>query len=103
MFKKTKEFNDIMQELKTTNLLSEVALFECFNDSMATFSYREDDIYHEFNFICDNSFFREMKISELLTLKRITYFSHYIYLNPNEKLETMAGVKWSSSDITGVN
>tara|TARA_R110000803_G_scaffold87420_1_gene154098 strand:- start:222 stop:533 length:312 start_codon:yes stop_codon:yes gene_type:complete len=103
MFKKTKEFNEIMQELKTTKLLSEVARFECFNDSTAVFSYTEDDIYHEFNVICDDTFFRDMKIFELLELERIAYFSHDIYDKPMNKLRRMGGNKWSSYDIIGLN
>ncbi len=101
MFKNTEEFEDIL--LHVNKLLEEVALFECYNDSIATFSYLEDDLYHEFKFNCDDTFWRDMKISELLNLKRITYFAHDIYSKDLEGLEKMGGIQWSCYDISRLN
>lgn len=103
MFKNTEQFNDIIQELKAEKILSEVARFECFDDSIATFSYTDADIYYEFNFVCDDTFFREMKISELLKLKRITYFNFGIYDKPIEEYRKMGGIKYSSYNTSGLN
>jgi hypothetical protein len=103
MFKKTKEFNKIMQELEAINILSKVAVFECFEDSVATFGYKDNETYHEFNFICDDGFTSEMKIEELLTLKRITYFNHCIFLEHPDKIEIIAEVMWSAYENSSLN
>ena len=104
MFNKTQEFSKIKKELETIKALDKWALFECYMDSVATFGFREDSTYHQFNIICDDSFSREMLISDLLELKRITFFSHTVFLEQSRKAdEKIASVYWSMYENSGLN
>jgi hypothetical protein len=104
MFNKTLEFNKIKKELETIKVLDKWALFECYADSVATFGFRENSTYHQFNIICDEGFSREMMISDLLELKRITFFSHTIFLEQKRKAdEQIASVSWSMYENIGLN
>jgi hypothetical protein len=44
-----------------------------------------------------------MKIEELLTLKRITYFNHCIFLDHPDKIEIIAEVMWSAYENSSLN
>lgn len=104
MFKKTHEFRKIKKELETIKALNKWASFECYIDSIATFGFRENSTYHQFNIICDDGFSREMMISDLLDLKRITFFSHTIFLEQQRKAdEQIASVSWSLYENSGLN
>lgn len=104
MFNKTYEFQKIKKELETIKALDKYALFECYIDSIATFGYRENGTYHQFNVICDDGFSREIQISDLLELKRITYFSHTVFLEQSRKAEEkVASVSWSMYENSGLN
>ena len=104
MFNKTHEFRKIKKELETIKALNKWALFECYIDSIATFGFRENSTYHQFNIICDDGFSREMMISDLLDLKRITFFSHTIFLEQQRKAdEQIASVSWSLYENSSLN
>lgn len=104
MFKITPEFRKIKKELETIKVLNKIALFECYADSIATFGFRENSTYHQFNIICDDYFLREMMISDLLDLKRITFFSHTIFLEQQGKdEEQIASVSWALCENNGLN
>jgi hypothetical protein len=104
MFNKTHEFRKIKKELENIKALNKWALFECYIDSIATFGFRENSTYHQFNIICDDGFSREMMISDLLDLKRITFFSHTIFLEQQKKAdERIASVSWSIYENSGLN
>ncbi len=104
MFNKTHEFRKIKKELETIKALNKWALFECYGDSVATFGFSENSTYHQFNIICDDSFSREMMISDLLELKRITFFSHTIFLMQSRKAdEQIASVSWSMYENSCLN
>ncbi len=104
MFNKTQEFKTIKKELEKVKALDEYALFECFGDSIATFGYRDGGTYHQFCVICDDHFSREIQISDLLELKRISFFSHAIFLEQQRKAdELIASVTWSINDYIGLN
>ena len=104
MFKRSEEYAKIKKELEIIKALNKWALFECYIDSIATFGFREDSTYHQFNIICDDIFSRGMMISELLDLKRITFFSHTIFLGQQKKAdERIASVSWSMYENSGLN
>lgn len=104
MFKITKEFHKIKKELETIKALDKWAVFECYIDSVATFGFRENSTYHQFNIICDDGFSYTMMISDLLELKRITFFSHTIFLEQSRKAdEQIASVSWSMYENSGLN
>jgi hypothetical protein len=104
MFNKTYEFQKIKKELETIKALDKYALFECYGDSIATFGYCENGTYHQFCVICDDDFSREIQISDLLELKRITFFSHTIFLEQQRKVdEQIASVSWSMYENSGLN
>jgi hypothetical protein len=104
MFNKTYEFQKIKKELEAINALDEYALFECYGDSIATFGFRKYSAYHQFCVICHDSFSREIQLADLLELKRITFFSHAVFL---EKLgtadERLDSVSWSMYESSGLN
>jgi len=82
MFKKSEEYQEIVKELNLNNVINQNAHFICYNDSMATFGvYDTDESYHEFNIICDDCFFNQMLVDELLHLDRIVFFEYAIYLD----------------------
>lgn len=106
MFKITPEFRKIKKELETIKALNKIALFECYADSIATFGFRENSNYHQFNIICDDCFLflREMMISDLLNLKRITFFSYTIFPEQQGKdEEQLVSVSWSLHENNGLN
>jgi hypothetical protein len=104
MFNKTYEFQKIKKELITIKALDKYALFECYGDSIATFGFRENSTYHQFCVICDDDFSREIQISDLLELKRITFFSHTVFLEQSRKPdERVASVYWSMYENSGLN
>lgn len=102
MFNKTYKFQKIKKELET--ILEKYAIFECYGDSIATFGFYEDRVYHQFCVICDDSFSREIQICDLLELKRITFFSHTVFLTqPRKADEKVASVTWSMYENSGLN
>lgn len=102
MFKESEEYAKIKKELETINLINEVAAFESFADDIFTFSFEEDDIMHEFNIICDDVILKDMSIESLLELKRVSYFSHSIFLrNKYDDFSLEARVTWSLTDPHG--
>jgi hypothetical protein len=104
MFSKTKEFQKIKTELEVIKALDKWALFECYGDSIATFGLRDCGTYHQFDIICNDSFSREIIISDLLNLKGITFFSHTIFLEqPKKADEQIASVSWSMYDKINLN
>jgi hypothetical protein len=103
MFNKTYEFQKIKKELETIKVLDDWALFECYGDSIATFGLRKDGAYHQFNVICDDSFSREIMISDLLELKRVTFFSHAIFLKSEKADKKIASVTWSFYENNSLN
>ena len=104
MFNKTYEFQKIKKELETIKALDKYALFECYDDSIATFGFREDSTYHQFCVICDDSFSREIQVSDLLELKKITFFSHTVFLQqPRIADEIVASVSWSMYENSLLN
>ena len=104
MFNKTYEFQKIKKELFTIKALDKYALFECYGDSIATFGFRENSTYHQFCVICDDDFSREIHVSDLLELKRITFFSHTVFLEQSRKPdERVASVSWSMYENSGLN
>jgi hypothetical protein len=104
MFNKTYEFQKIKSLFLQLKALDKYALFECYGDSIATFGYSENGTYHQFCVICDDDFSREIQISDLLELKRITFFSHTIFLEQPRKVdEQIASVSWSMYENSGLN
>ena len=104
MFNKTYEFQKIKKKLETIKALDKYALFECYGDSIATFGFRENSTYHQFCVICDDSFSREIQVSDLLELKRITFFSHSIFLEQSRIAdERVTSVSWSMYENSGLN
>ena len=104
MFNKTYEFQKIKKELNTIKAMEKYALFECYGDSIATFGFVQKSTYHQFCLICDDNFSREIMISDLLDLKRITFFSHTVFLQQQQKADEKIGcVTWSMYENSGVN
>ena len=87
MFNKTEEYKLIKRELEVIKSINKIAKFSCFGDSIITYSLKDGAINHEFNIIADDTFFYEMTIIDLLSLKRITYFSHSIYFDNKKEAE----------------
>jgi hypothetical protein len=76
------KLEQIKKEFDLLGILNDEARFECYDsgDSIACYSITNKSIYHEINVICDNtSYFRDMKIIDILNLKDIDYLDHAIY------------------------
>ena len=78
----------IKQELKIRDIdiYNQIAKFVCFSDNVFTYVYtihmsELNTEKHEFCFICDDILLSEMTIENLLNLKRLSFFSHRVYLN----------------------
>lgn len=94
MFQKTYEFKQVKREMMQINALNKYSQFECFSDNIATFSYIDGDVYHEFSIITDDNFDKSMLIFDLLNLKNISYFQHKIYIKNNNFYEKIGGLTW---------
>ena len=104
MFNLTEEYRLIKNELTALNSFDEYAIFECYADSIFTFSFTLSDIYCQINFSCDDSFSREIQISDILELKRISYFSLSVFsIEKNKAEELIKEISWSMNFKVGIN
>ena len=85
MFKKSREYAEILEEIKHCNILHKYAKFMCYSDNIFTYHLIFEDLKHEFNIIAESeTFLDDMFVSELLDLKRVNYFEHTIYDNRDD-------------------
>ena len=104
MYQSTHQYSTTKKMLSDIHILYEYASFESYNDSIFTFGYTEDNNYHQFNVICDDMLLSEMMCSELIELKRITYFSHSIFIQYDlEPDHLLSENVWSMHDVNGLN
>jgi len=95
-FNQSEEYKYIISDLKQFDIINDVCTFECFTDGIATFSLIKDKFYHEFSFITDRDFMREMEVDELLTLKGLIFFGHRIFnYENNECNEFLDSITWT--------
>jgi hypothetical protein len=78
MFRKTKEYNTIITEIKKNKILLKEANFECYTDETAIYSVYEDGLHHEFAIMTD-TFFDHMKVESLLNSPKVKLFSYSVF------------------------
>jgi hypothetical protein len=104
MFKITSEYKKIKTELNRLKILDEIAWFNCYADSTATFTFLQGSVYYQFEFICEGSFFSKMPIIDLLELQGITFFSYSKFNRLGGKIhERTTLVSWSMYKNNMVN
>jgi len=62
--------HDAIREADKLGILDETAHFQCYEDSI--FTYHCNGI--EINIISEDTFFRDMKVKDLINLERIIFF-----------------------------
>lgn len=95
-----KDLDIIRKECEIANILHLVAKFTSYNDSI--FGYEvviNDTEMHEFTFICDDTLLSEMKVEELLNLRRLAFFSHRVFIDG----ECIGGKDAVSNDNSHLN
>ena len=104
MFELSQEYRLVKNELTALNAFEKYACFECFMDSVFTFGFYIDNIYCQVNFICDDSFSKEILVSDLLHLKRICYFSLSTFETEKNKADVLIKeINWSMNLKIGIN
>src|SRR5690554_1999332 len=95
-FKNSVEYKRIFKELETVDILSEEAFYEFTVDSIATFTYTDNETVHEFSLATMDFYSRRIEIEMLLNLKDISFFQHRVILlgNSYSKYEVIAEMTW---------
>ena len=90
-FKETQEYKKIIDLLKVENVIDEVVFFQCYSDNIFTYHIKYTEKIHEFNFICEDILFREMLVTEILSVERLKYFEYCICEEEKKLIE----INWS--------
>jgi hypothetical protein len=90
-FKDTQEYKKIIDLLKVENVINEWTFFQCYSDNIFTYHVKDTEKTHEFNFICEDILFREMLVTELLSIENLKYFEYCICEEEKKLIE----ISWS--------
>ena len=90
-FKETQEYKKIIDLLKVENVMNEWTFFQCYSDNIFTYHVKYTEKTHEFNFICEDILFREMLVTEILSVENLKYFEYCIC----EEEIKMIEINWS--------
>ena len=75
-FKETQEYKKIIDLLKVENVIDEIVFFQCYSDNIFTYHIKDTEKIHEFNLICEDVLFREMLVTEILSVENLKYFEY---------------------------
>ncbi len=76
-----KELKEIENELKIRGIWEYEAKFACYDCGIFTYHVElPNDELHQFCFICDDTLLSELPVNQLLTLKRMSFFDHAVYI-----------------------
>lgn len=90
-FKETQEYKKIIDLLKVENVIDEIVFFQCYSDNIFTYHIKDTKKIHEFNFICEDVLFREMLVTEILSVENLKYFEYCICEDEKKLIE----ISWS--------
>lgn len=90
-FKETQEYKKIIDLLKVENVIDEIVFFQCYSDNIFTYHIKDTEKIHEFNLICEDVLFREMLVTEILSVENLKYFEYCICEDEKKLIE----ISWS--------
>ncbi len=76
-----KFLQEVEKEFRLVGIYYKKAKFNCYSDSLFSYSVKHDNTLFEINFISDDTLLDKMTCKELLELKRIKYISVKIFDN----------------------
>lgn len=104
MFKLSAKYKAIKKVLKHKGILQEIAMFQAVKDDVFYYSYVHGSMTHEFFFECDDALIKEMPIKNILNLKDMVYFGHFVHV---EKLtgetELLTQLEWCIDEMAILN
>jgi len=97
----SEEYTRIKNELEYDGVLRKEFYFECYDSRVFTFGITHDMIYHELNFIANETISKQMSVEEIINFKSISFFCHRVFLIDEKGQREFSGsLSWAQNRST---